>query len=112
MDTIFHKIISKDIPASIVHEDDDVIAFRDINPAAPVHVLVVPKNYISGFSKFSELSDEQAGAYMKKIAFVADKLGLSDGYRVVFNQGEHGGQTVPYIHAHILGGGKLPGHSF
>ncbi len=113
METIFHKILSKEIPADIVYENDVVVAFKDISPAAAVHVLVIPKKYLQGFSSLEEMTDTEAGAYVKSISEVAKGLGLNrDGYRIVFNQGENGGQTVPYIHAHILGGEKLSGHLF
>lgn len=105
--TIFEKIIKKEIPADIVYEDETVLAFKDINPQAPVHVLVIPKQKITGFDSFESLSADFAGKYMHKIAKVADLLDLDDGYRVVFNNGPGAGQEVAYIHAHILGGRKL-----
>ncbi|MDR1932954.1 MAG: histidine triad nucleotide-binding protein [Spirochaetales bacterium] len=106
-DTIFDKIIRGEIPADIVYEDEAVLAFRDINPQAPVHVVVIPKKKITGFDKISEFSADFAGRYMSGVAAAAAKLGLKDGYRVVFNNGKDGQQTVEYIHAHILGGRQL-----
>ncbi len=104
-DTIFDKIIAKESPAKIVYEDDDIIAFNDINPKAPIHVLVIPKNKIESFNELDNLKIEIVGCYFKGIAKVAKKLGLSNnGYRIVFNCGRHANQTVNYIHAHILGG--------
>ncbi len=106
--TIFDKILAKEIPADVVYEDDDIFAFRDVNPQAPIHVLVVPKKKISGFNRLKDQTDQAAGAYLRGVSRVAGKLGLeADGYRVIFNMGEHGQQTVDYIHAHILGGRQL-----
>lgn len=107
-DTIFDKIVSKEMSADIVFEDDHVLAFRDINPQAPTHVLVIPKKKIRSIAQLGQLSAEDAGLYMQKVALVAKKLGLEDGgYRVVFNHGKNGQQTVDYVHAHILGGKAL-----
>jgi histidine triad (HIT) family protein len=106
-DTIFDKIIRKEIPADIVYEDEQVISFRDVNPQAPVHVLVIPKKKITGFSQLGSQDSSYLGEYLKKISLVADSLGLDKGYRVVFNQGADGQQTVEYIHAHILGKRQL-----
>lgn len=106
--TIFDKIIAKEIPAKIAYEDDYVLAFHDINPQAPVHVLVIPKKKVRGFAELGTKSAQDVGEYMQRVAKVASELGLDgDGYRVVFNNGKNGQQTVDYIHAHILGGRKL-----
>ena len=106
-DTIFDKIIRKAIPSDIVHENDTVLAFRDINPQAPVHIVVIPKKKITGFNNISDLPPEFTGLYIQGIAEAAEKAGLKNGYRVVFNMGKDGQQTVEYIHAHILGGRQL-----
>jgi histidine triad (HIT) family protein len=106
-DTIFDKIIRKEIPSSVVYEDDDVLAFRDINPQAPVHVVVIPKKKVTGFDKISDLPADFTSRYMNGISAAAKKLGLTNGYRVVFNVGKDGQQTVEYLHAHILGGRAL-----
>ena len=106
-DTIFDKIIRKEIPSDVVYEDETVLAFRDINPQAPVHIVVIPKKKISGFDKISELPADFTGLYMVGIAAAAKKAGLPNGYRVVFNMGKDGQQTVEYIHAHILGGRQM-----
>jgi len=106
-DTIFDKIVRKEIQADLVYEDEEVVAFRDINPQGPVHVLVVPKKKAAGFDRLADLSAEAAGRYVQAIARVADKLGLEEGYRVVFNVGKHGQQTVPYVHAHVIGGRQM-----
>jgi len=100
--TLFTKIINREIPAEIVYEDDHIVAFRDINPQAPVHVLLVPRQEIAGLSS---LPDEGDHLYLLNAAkAVAAQLGLEDGYRLVINQGEAAGQTVPHLHAHLLGG--------
>lgn len=107
-ETIFDQIIARKIPANIIYEDEHVIAFDDINPQAPIHVLVIPKKKLSNFSEFNYSSEIDVGVYIKKISAVAKHLNLTEsGYRVVFNTGENGQQTVNYIHAHILGGRKL-----
>lgn len=107
-DTIFDKIIAKKIPADVVFEDESVLAFRDINPQAPVHVLVIPKTKYKSFDDFEAADPQLLGNYFQKIAHVAKSLGLSkSGYRVVFNHGSDGLQTVEYVHAHIIGGKRL-----
>jgi histidine triad (HIT) family protein len=106
-DTIFDKIIRKEIKSDIVYEDETVLAIRDINPQAPTHVLVLPKKKVSGFDHLEEIGPADVGAYMIAIGKVAEKLGLKEGYRVVFNVGKHGQQTVAYLHAHLLGGRQM-----
>ncbi|MCL1817537.1 MAG: histidine triad nucleotide-binding protein [Spirochaetaceae bacterium] len=106
-ETIFDKILRKEIPADVVYEDEAVLAFRDINPQAPVHGVVIPKKKTSGFDRLSELPHEFIGRYMTGVAAAAKALGLESGYRVVFNIGKDGQQTVEYVHAHILGGRAL-----
>ena len=106
-DTIFDKILRKEIKSDIVYEDETVLAFRDINPQAPVHVVVIPKRKAAGFDRLGDLTPEETGRYMAGVARTAEKLDLSDGYRVVFNVGKHGQQTVAYVHAHILGGRQM-----
>jgi histidine triad (HIT) family protein len=104
-DTIFDKIIRKEIPAKIVHEDEHVLAFHDIAPQAPVHVLVIPKHKWAYFADLEQADPVQVGLFMKGVSATAAKLGLvPNGYRIVFNNGRDGQQTVDYIHAHILGG--------
>ncbi len=107
-ETIFEKILKKEISAAVVYEDDHVLAFKDIHPQAPVHVLVIPKTKAKNFSEMSRWAPNDTGEFVNRIGIVAEKLGLErQGYRVVFNCGEYGGQTVDYIHAHILGGKPL-----
>ena len=108
MATLFTKIINREIPADIVYEDDDVIAFRDIAPVAPIHVLVVPKKEIP---TINDIADEDAlliGKVYRVIGTLAKEFELDkDGYRVVSNCNEHGGQTVFHIHFHLIGGKQL-----
>jgi histidine triad (HIT) family protein len=103
--TLFEKIVARQIPAQIVYEDDLVLAFRDINPQAPVHALIVPKKAIPRIGE-AETSDQALlGHLLLKAAEVAAKLGLKeDGYRLVINNGRNGGESVPHLHCHILGG--------
>lgn len=106
--TLFEKIIARDIPAAIVYEDDLVLAFRDINPQAPVHVLIVPKQPVPRIAEAQADDQELLGHLLLKAAEVADKLGLKQGgYRLVINNGSNGGETVPHLHVHILGGRHL-----
>ena len=105
MSTIFKKIIDKEIPANIVYEDDDFLAFHDINPAAKVHVLVIPKKEIRNLDAATEEDLELMGKLQLTVAKVARILGINeDGYRVVTNINKNGGQEVYHIHYHILGG--------
>ncbi len=107
-ETIFDKILAGDIPVDSVYEDDDVLAFRDINPKAPIHILVIPKIRVARFSDLAQRSTEEIGRFVSAISKVAAAMSLDDsGYRVVFNNGSDGGQEVEYLHAHILGGRKL-----
>lgn len=107
-DTIFDKILRKEIPSECVYEDDFVYAFKDIRPKAPIHVLVIPKEKIERFSDLEDLDPQFVGVFMQKVARVARELGLKEeGYRVAFNNGLNGGQEVEYIHAHIFGGKRL-----
>jgi histidine triad (HIT) family protein len=108
MDTLFDKILAGDIPAEKVYEDDTVLAFKDINPQSPIHVLVIPKNRVARFAELKDRSPETVGAFFMGVSRVAAKLELEEnGYRVVVNNGRDGQQTVEYLHAHILGGRPL-----
>ncbi len=107
-DTIFDKILAGSIPADVVYEDDKVLAFRDINPQAPVHVLVVPKTKVKDFISLQESNPSETGAFFNAVSKVASLLELDEsGYRIVLNCGENGQQTVEYLHAHILGDRKM-----
>ncbi len=104
---IFCKIIKGEIPSKKVYEDENVYAFHDINPNAPVHVLVIPKTHIPSISAVDESNIDAISKVMLAIPKIAAQLGLENGYRVISNCGEDGGQTVHHIHFHILGGKKL-----
>ena len=103
-ETLFSKIIRREIPADIVYEDDLVLAFRDIQPQAPVHILVIPKQPISKLADAQPEDQDLLGHLLLSVKKVADQAGLDKGYRVVINSGEDGGQTVYHLHLHILGG--------
>jgi histidine triad (HIT) family protein len=108
LETIFDKIITKKIPTELLYEDDHVVAFNDINPQAPTHVLVIPKKKCERFSHLFLASQNEISGFIMGVAQVAKALGLEDnGYRVVINNGRDGQQTVEYLHAHILGGRQL-----
>jgi len=102
--TLFEKIIAREIPAAIVYEDDSYLAFRDINPQAPTHVLIVPKKVIPRIGEAQSPDAALLGQLLLKAADVAAQLGLKNGFRLVINNGPDGGETVPHLHCHILGG--------
>ena len=106
-DCIFCKIAAGDIPSKKAYEDDLVLAFHDINPAAPTHILVIPKEHISSAAALGEEHADLLGRIFSVIAKLAAELGLSDGFRIVSNVGELGGQTVPHLHFHLLAGRTL-----
>lgn len=106
-DCLFCKIIAGDIPSDKVYEDEQVLAFRDIAPMAPVHILVIPKTHIAGVDEITAENSGIVSRIFEIIPEIARKEGLADGYRVVSNIGENGGQTVRHLHFHILGGKKL-----
>ena len=106
--TLFEKIIAREIPASIVYEDDRVLAFKDINPGAPTHVLIVPKTPIPRIAEAQPEDQQVLGHLLLKAAEVAKQLGLTEGgYRLVINSGPDAGESVPHLHLHILGGRRL-----
>lgn len=107
-DCIFCKIINKQIPSDIVYEDEQIVAFKDINPLAPVHILVVPKKHIASVMELSKEDEILVGRIYTVIQKLAKEFKVSeDGFRVVTNCGEIAGQTVKHIHFHLLGGKKL-----
>ncbi len=106
MPSIFTKIINKEIPADIVYEDEHCLAFKDINPQAPVHILLIPKKEISSTQDIKSEDKELMGHLMIKIPEIAKKLNLT-AYRLAVNTGAGAGQTVFHLHIHILGGRKL-----
>ena len=106
--TLFEKIIAREIPAAIVYEDETVLAFRDIHPQAPVHVLLVPKKALPRLGAADAADQPLLGHLLLKAAEIAHQLGLENsGYRLVINHGPDGGETVPHLHCHILGGRPL-----
>ena len=106
-DCLFCKIIAGDIPSTKVYEDDYVFAFRDINPQAPVHVLILPKEHICCADAIDESNSAVVSKIFEAIAKIAKAEGLTNGYRVINNCGEDGGQSVKHLHFHLIGGAKL-----
>eukprot|EP01113_Clastostelium_recurvatum_P022011 TRINITY_DN2617_c0_g1_i2.p2 TRINITY_DN2617_c0_g1~~TRINITY_DN2617_c0_g1_i2.p2 ORF type:complete len:131 (-),score=43.97 TRINITY_DN2617_c0_g1_i2:79-471(-) len=107
-ETIFAKIIAGQIPSKKVYEDDHVFAFHDISPAAPVHILVLPKKPLGGIGEASDDDEQSLGRVMIAASKIAKQEGFADdGYRLVINQGKHGQQSVHYLHVHIIGGKQL-----
>ena len=109
-DRLFCKIIAGEIPSTKVYEDDKVFAFRDINPQAPVHVLVVPKEHLDSANEISDENVDAVSACFKAIPKIAAAEGVKDGYRVINNCGAAAGQTVMHIHFHLIGGRELGEH--
>ena len=108
MDCIFCKIVEGEIPSDTVYEDEEIIAFRDINPKAPVHIIIIPRKHIATLSDLSEADSALVG----RLAAVANKLAKKEGiaergYRVFINCGKEGGQVVPHLHMHLVGGRQL-----
>ncbi|XP_031566207.1 histidine triad nucleotide-binding protein 1-like [Actinia tenebrosa] len=106
-DTIFAKIIRKEIPSEFLHEDDQCIAIKDINAQAPTHLLIIPKKPIPQLSKADDDDEQVLGHLLIVAKKVAEKLSLGNGYRIVINDGADGGQEVMHIHVHLLGGRKM-----
>jgi histidine triad (HIT) family protein len=106
--TLFEKIIAREVPSTIVYEDDLVVAFQDIRPHAPVHVLIVPRKPIPRIAEAKPEDHHALGHLLLKAAEVANKLGLTQsGFRLVFNNGPDAGEAVPHLHCHILGGRRM-----
>lgn len=103
MDCVFCKIAAGEIPTEAIYEDENLIAFNDLDPKAPIHFLVIPKKHITSLATLDEADSELISHIMLTIAKIASKKGL-EGYRVVTNIGEEGGQSVPHLHFHVLGG--------
>ena len=106
-DCIFCKIAAGEIPSSCLWDDEDVFAFRDINPQAPVHFLVIPKAHITGVSDITAENSAIVAKCFEVIAKLADQEGLTGGYRVISNCGPDAGQTVPHLHFHVIAGKKM-----
>ena len=107
MSTIFKKIIDREIPADILYEDDVCLAFRDINPQAPTHFLVIPRKEVASLADLSDEDEAIVGRCVMVASKVAAQQGLEAGYRMVVNIRDDGGQEVPHLHFHILGGRKM-----
>jgi histidine triad (HIT) family protein len=106
--TLFERIIAREIPAQIVYEDDRVVAFRDIKPQSPTHVLLVPRRPIARLGEAAEPEEALLGHLLLTAAKLARQFGLdSSGYRLVINNGPHGGESVPHLHVHLLGGRQM-----
>lgn len=104
MKTIFQKIIDREIPAALVHDDEQCIAIHDLHPQAPVHVLVIPKKALARINEASAADQALLGHLLLTAAAIARKLGIADsGYRLVINNGPDGGESVPHLHVHLLG---------
>ncbi len=107
MDCIFCKIIAGEIPSNKVYESDTVLAFHDINPQAPVHIIVIPKQHIQSANEVNKFNSSMIANIFEAIPEIAKKAGLENGYRVITNCGHDGCQSVGHIHFHLLGGKKL-----
>ena len=107
-DNIFSKILKKEIPSKCIFEDDFVYAFEDINPQAPVHILIIPKKSFCSLDDFSSQADEMTiFSFIRSISRIAKLVNLENGYRIISNIGFDGGQEVPHFHVHLIGGKKL-----
>ena len=107
MDCIFCKIAHNEIPSKKLYEDDEIVAFNDLEPQAPVHVLIIPKAHISSANEITAENSDIIGKIFMVAAKIAKEQGLYKGYRIVNNCGEDGGQTVKHLHFHLLGGRKM-----
>ena len=107
IDDVFCKIISGELSADFVYRDDEVIVVKDIHPQAPVHLLIIPVKHFAGIQDFAEGDGHLLGKMLRVAHDVAAKAGLDRGYRLIVNEGEHGGKLVPHLHVHLLGGKKL-----
>jgi histidine triad (HIT) family protein len=107
-DCIFCRIVAGDIPAQVVHQDEEILAFRDINAQAPTHILLIPREHVSSVAELDESQESLAGRLLLGARSVAESEGLvASGYRLVVNHGAHGGQSVDHLHLHLLGGRAL-----
>jgi len=106
--TLFQKIADKELPSTLVYEDDQVVAFKDIDPQAPTHILIVPRKPIPRIAEARPEDHQMLGHLLLKAAEIARQVGLeTSGYRLVINNGPHGGEAVPHLHLHILGGRQM-----
>lgn len=108
MECIYCKIIKKDLPATVVFESEDILAFKDIHPIAPVHILIIPKRHIEDINHLEESDAEMVGRMILAAKQIAAEFDIfSKGYKLLFRVGRDGGQEVPHIHLHLIGGAKL-----
>ncbi len=107
MDCVFCKIVNRLILTEVIYEDDKIIAFKDLDPKAPVHILVIPKEHINSAAEITDDNCEIIAYIFKKIADLSSELNLQKGFRIINNCGENGGQTVKHLHFHVLGGREL-----
>lgn len=107
MDCLFCSIVAGEIPSNKVYEDDQILAFRDISPQAPVHILIIPKQHIAGAHEITAENSAVVAHIFEVAAELARKEGLSNGYRILTNVGEHGTQSVKHLHFHLVGGRQL-----
>jgi histidine triad (HIT) family protein len=105
--TLFERILSGDIPAEIIHQDELAFAIRDINPQAPVHILVIPRKPLPRLAEAGPDDQALLGHLLQTAAAIARREQLADGFRIVINNGPHGGESVPHLHVHLLGGRPL-----
>ena len=107
-DCLFCKIINGEIPSEKIYEDEEILAFKDISPVAPVHILIIPKKHIVSLNDINEDNSEIIGKILLRAKKIAEELGIKEeGYRIINNIGENGGQTVGHLHFHLIGGKKL-----
>lgn len=107
IEDVFCKIINGEMDADFVYRDDDVVVIKDINPQAPVHLLIIPVKHFDGLEDFTKGDGDMCGKMLKVAHHVAAEQGLSKGYRLILNEGDDGGKLVPHIHMHLLGGKRL-----
>jgi histidine triad (HIT) family protein len=103
-DCIFCKIVKKEIPSEIIYEDENILSFKDINPVAPVHILIVPKKHIDSVNEIEEIDKELAGELILVAKKIAKQLNVDNGYKLAFNVGKEGGQLIPHLHMHLVSG--------
>ena len=108
-DCLFCKILAGEIPADKIYEDDKMLVFKDINPKADVHLLVIPRVHISSLNEVTDEHDDVIAHMLKQLPKLAKEQGLKDGFRTIINTGKGGGQIVFHLHMHLLGGRSLPG---
>jgi len=106
---LFCRIVDGEIPSTCIHDDDLAVVIKDLYPKAPVHLLVIPKQHIESLQEIEQASDRLVVHLVRLLPVVAASQGLEDGFRTIINTGAGGGQEIPHLHFHLLGGGRLPG---